>query len=176
MIHFFYLLITFIIALFFIILGVLAVMVQASSDIRSEIISFILEDNMFISLFGAASILIGIALVFYLMTSFKKRYFKIKSKNNSAYYLDESLFQDYMKSYWKQLFPKNDIPSHIVLKKNKVFITADLPYVPEAQQKALLTRIDRDLKDIFTRLLGFHQNYIIKLSFQDAAKSPALKS
>lgn len=166
MIHFFYSLITFIIALFFVMLGLLAIMIQASHNIRSEVIGFILEDTMFLSFFGVASILIGIAIVFYLITGFKKRYFKIKSKNNNAFYLDESLFQDYLKSYWKQLFPKQDIPNRVVLKKNKVLITADLPYVPDSQQKALLIRIDRDLKDMFTRLLGFRQEYVISISFQ----------
>lgn len=175
MIHIFYSLITFIIALFFIILGALAIMVQASHDIRSEVIGFILEDTMFLSLFGIASLLIGIAIVFYLIASFKRRYFKIKSKNNNAFYLDENLFQDYMKSYWKQLFPKQDVPNHVVLKKNKVMITADLPYVPEPQQKALLARIDRDLKDIFIRLLGYRQEYVVSISFQSEAAEISLK-
>ncbi len=172
MIHFFYSLITFIVALFFIVLGVLAILLQVSFNVRSEVISFILEDQLLLSFFGIACILIGFAIVSYLMTSFKKRYIKIKSKDNHAFYLDENLFQDYMKSYWKQLFPNQEIPNHIVLKKNKVLITADLPYVPDAQQKALLSRIDHDLKDVFKRLLGYHREYIVSISFQSETKSP----
>lgn len=171
MTHFFYSLIVFIIALFFIMIGLLGMMVQASHNIRSEVVSFILEDTLFLSLFGMASILIGIALVFYLTTGLKKRYVKIKSSNNNAFYLDESLFQDYMKNYWKQLFPSQDIPNHVILKKNKVLITADLPYVPDSQQKALLTRIDRDLKDLFTRFLGYRQEYVVSISFQTETKN-----
>lgn len=166
MAHFFYSLITFVVALFFVIFGLLSFMVQASQSIRSEVVLFMLEDTIFLFLFGTVSLLIGIAIVFYLIAGFKKRYVKIKSQNNHAFYLDESVFQDYLKSYWKQLFPKNDIANHIVLKKNKVLISSDLPYVPSSQQKALLIRIDRDLKDLFTRLLGYQQNYVITLSFQ----------
>jgi hypothetical protein len=166
MIHFFYSLIAFIIALFFIMLGILGLLVQISDSIRSDVIGFIIEDTLILSLFGIACILIGCAIVFYLLTGFKKRYFKIRSKDNNAFYLDESLFQDYMKNYWKQLFPKQDVPNQVVLKKNKVLITADLPYVPEAQQKTLLSRIDRDLKEMFTRLLGYRQEYVISISFQ----------
>jgi hypothetical protein len=169
MIHFFYSLITFIIALFFVMVGLLGLMIQFSTNIRAEVVGFIYEDTLFLSLFSLASLLIGIAIVFSLLASFKKRYIKIKSKNNHAFYLDESLFQDYMKSYWNQLFPKQDIPNHVVLKKNKVLITADLPYIPEAQQKALLTRIDQDLKEMFTHLLGYRQEYVISISFQNEA-------
>ncbi len=172
MIHFFYSFIIFILALFFVVLGLLSFMVQASQGIRSEVIGFIIEDTVFLFLFGIVSLLIGLAIIFYLITSFKKSYVKIKSKNNHTFYLDESIFQDYLKSYWKQLFPKNDIPNHIVLKKKKVLIAADLPHVPVSQQKALLIRIDKDLKDIFTRLLGYHQEYEITLSFQSEDIKP----
>jgi hypothetical protein len=167
MTHFFYILFIFIVGLFFLIIGFLSILIQTSVSIRSDFVSFILEDSFFLSLFGITCLLIGAAIVFYLMTSFKKRYVKIKSQKNNAYYLDESLFEDYMKNYWKQLFPKNDIPNHVTIKKNKVLITADLPYVPETQQKALLSRIDNDLKDLFSRLLGYHQKYIISISFEN---------
>lgn len=177
MIHFFYSLFTFVVALFFVMLGFLGLMMQISYDIRSEIIGFILEDTLFIILFSIASLLIGVAIVFYQVANFKKRYVKIKSKNNHAFYLDEKLFQDYLKSYWKQLFPKNDIPNHIVIKKNKIFITSDLPYVPTTQQKTLIERIENDLKDIFTRLLGYHKEFIISISFQsEASPAPPLKN
>lgn len=176
MIHFLYSFVVFIVALFFILLGLFGIMIQASHQIRSEVISFILEDSFLLSLFGIASILIGVAIVFHLAAGFRKRYIKIKSKNQQAFYLDENIFQDCMKGYWKQLFPSQDIPNHVVLKKNKVFITADLPFVPAAEQKALLTRIDNDLKDLFSRFLGYRQEYVISISFQnDAAQRPILQ-
>jgi predicted membrane protein len=162
---FFYKLITFIIALFFIVIGIFAILVQASSSIRSDVISFILDDTLFLALFGFISLLVGVAIVFYLLSSFRKRYHTVKS-DAGAFYLDESLFQDYMENYWKQLFPNQNIPTHVNLKKNNVQITADLPFVPEAQQKELLSHIDRDLKEIFHEILGYKQNYVISISFQ----------
>lgn len=165
MINFFYVLITLVIALFFIGLGLIGVLIQASSNIRADVITFILEDHLFILISAIASLLIGAAIIFYVITGFGKRYHQIKSDKGS-FYLDESLFEDYMKNYWKQLFPKQEVPNHVLVKKNKVQITADLPYVPENQQKALLARIDRDLKDIFHRLLGYKQEYVISISFQ----------
>ena len=92
---------------------------------------------------------------------------KVESSDNHAFYLEEGIFQDYLKSYWKQLFPKHDIPNYILLKKNKLQISADLPYVPEAQQKTLLNRIHRDLKHILTQILGYQQKYVISISFKD---------
>lgn len=176
MIHFLYSLVAFIIALFFIMLGSLSIMVQASHDIRSEVISFILEDKLFLSLFGIALILIGSAIIFYISTGFKKKYIRIKSSGSNVYYLDENIFQDSMKKYWKQLFPSKEIPHQITLKKNKVLITADLPYVPESEQKALLTRIDKDLKELFSHFLGYSREYVVSISFQsEPSNHPVLQ-
>lgn len=176
MIPFFYSLITFIIGLFFVMVGLLGFSIQASTSIRTEVVSFIFEDTVFISLFGILSLLMGIAIIFSFITSFKKRSFKIKSKNNNTFALDESLFQDYIKNYWRQLFPKHDIPSQVTLKKNKVLISADLPYVPDSQQKALLGRIDRDLKDLLTRVIGYPREYVVSISFQsEVNEQPVLQ-
>lgn len=170
MIYFFYASIVLVIALFFIVLGLLSFLIRLSTDVRSEFVSFILEDNLLLSLFGLVSLLIGLALAIHFFNSLKKRYIKINSQHGATYYLDEGLLEDYMKNYWQQLFPQHDIPSHMTIKKNQVSITADLPYVPENQQKALLARIDEDLKDLFNRLLGYHQEYIVSISFQTEEK------
>lgn len=169
MVHFLYSLITFFVALFFIALGVFGILVQSSDIIRSEVIGFIIEDTLFLSLFGFISIVVGIAIIFYLVSTFKKRYFKIKSKSNNAYFLDENIFQDCLKDYWKRLFPKQEIPNQVIIKKNKIQVIADLPYVPVEQQKELVTQIDRDLKDLFTKLLGYYQDYTISISFKSEA-------
>lgn len=169
--HFLYSFITFIIALFFIVLGFLGILIQTSDTIRSEVIGFIIEDTLLLSIFGFAFVLVGIAIVFYLLASLKKRYYKIKSSESKVYFLDEQLFQNYLKTYWKQLFPQHTIPSQVLLKRNKIQVIADLPYVPENQQKALIQRIDQDLKDLFHRVIGYKKKYIISISFQPEAST-----
>jgi len=173
MVSFFYSLISWVIALFFILLGFLSILIQASTDVRSEFVSFILEDSFFISLFGLCSLLIGAGVIFYLSTSLKKRYIKIKSSSNKAFYLEDTLFQDYMHTYWKEMFPQQEIPSQVTIRKNKVMVTADLPYIPEHEQKTLISRIEEDLKELFQNVLGYHQEYTISLHFPKEA--PAQK-
>lgn len=173
MIPFFYSLISWVIALFFIIIGFLSILIQASTDVRSEFVTFILEDSFFISLFGLCSILVGAGIIFYLSASLKKRYMKIKSSSNKAFYLEDTLFQDYMNAYWKEMFPQQEIPSQVTIKKNKVMVTADLPYIPELEQKTLISRIEQDLKELFQNVLGYHQEYTISLHFPK--KAPAHK-
>ncbi|MBS4170801.1 Uncharacterized protein NEOC95_001537 [Neochlamydia sp. AcF95] len=164
--QFFYPLLTFAISLFFIVLGLLSILVQASQHVRSEFVAFIERDQLFLSLFGIGCLAIGVAIIFYLRTNLKKSYLKINSKDNHAYFLDENIFQEYMHDYWKQLFPKEEVPSSILIKKNKVVITADLPYIPSAKQKALMARINDDVKEMLVRLLGYQQEYVLSLSFQ----------
>lgn len=168
--HFFYSLISFIVGLFFILLGVVGILVPWSPEVRSHLVRFIQEDSVFIFLFGLGLLIIGLAIATFVILSTRKRYYEIRSGENLVK-IDEALFQDYLNIYWKQLFPKYEIPNRVALKKNKIYVTADLPYIPDSQQKALIERIERDLNDIFTRIIGYSHEYVISISFQEAPQS-----
>lgn len=163
--YFFYSSISFIISIFFILLGVVGVLLPWSSDMRTRITQLLLEESWLVFLFGLGFIIIGTAIVTNLILSTKRRYYEIRS-NHLVTKIDESLFQDYLSTYWKQLFPACEIPNQIILKNNKIHVAADLPYIPLEQQKTLLERIERDLNDIFNRILGMRYEYVISISFQ----------
>jgi hypothetical protein len=167
--NFFTYLITFVIALFFIMLGIISIMLPWSPNIRTDLVQFILEDSVMIFLFGFALMVIGVAIVVNVLLGFKHHYYEIRSKNH-AMYIDESLFQDYLNTYWKHLFPNQDIPNRVTIKRNKVHVIADLPPIPLNEQKAIIQRVESDLSDIFTRLIGYRNEYIISISFQKEAK------
>lgn len=171
--NFFYFSISFIIAIFFILLGIVGLLLPWSSEIRTNIVQFFLEDFLYITLFSLGLVIAGIAIIINVLFSARKHYYEIKSGSNS-FAIDEALFQDYLNTYWKQLFPKIEIPNRVVLKKNKIHVAADLPYVPLDQQKDLLKRIEKDLSDIFNRIFGYRNEYIISISFQEEPKSTAL--
>lgn len=165
----FYSLISFIIAIFFIMLGVVGVMIPWSPDIRTDIVQFILDDSLAISLFGFAFIVIGLAIVTHILINSKQRYYHIRSDNNSVA-IDEAIIQDYLDIYWKQIFPNCDIPSRLSLKNNKIHIAVEFPHLPVSQQHPLLERIKHDLRSTFAKLLGYHNEFYLSVSFQAESK------
>lgn len=172
--HFLYSLISFFVGLFFILLGVIGILLPWSPTVRSLFIRFIQEGSLLIFLFGLGFLIIGTAIAVYVIFSSRKRYYEIRSGENLTM-IDEALFQEYLNTYWKQLFPKYDIPNRVTLKKNKIQVTADLPSIPDSQQKALIERIERDLNDIFTRILGYTDDYVISISFQPESEKSIQK-
>lgn len=167
--HFFYSLITFIIALFFTMVGVVAVMIPWSTPVRDSLVQFILEDALAISLFGFAFIVIGLAIASYILIGTKRRYYHIKSKGGATV-VDEAVIQQYLDTYWKQLFPKHEIPCRLTLKNNKIHVSVDFPYLPAADQRPLLERVKNDLNKTFTKILGYQEEFYLSASFEPAPK------
>lgn len=165
MTHFFYSLISLIISLFFILLGVIGLLFPWFPSMRETLVHFIMENSLMMFLFGIALTVSGVAMISHLIYTSRRHSYEIRS-GRQIYRIEQSLIEDYLNTYWKQLFPKIEIPNHVSIQKNKIHITADLPYIPIEQQKSLLERIEHDLSDIFTRVLGYRDEYIISISFQ----------
>ncbi len=162
--HVLYSLISLAVAFFCLMLGAISCLVLWSPKVRTDLVQFILEDSLIIFLFGFCFFLIGATILLQVFFHMQKRHYSIRSKNNSIY-ISEEIFQEYLNSYWKQLFPKNEIPNEIALKKNKVHISAELPFMPIHQQKAILQRIENDLSELFNRLIGYRKEYVLSISF-----------
>lgn len=163
--HWFYSLISLFVALFFLLLGSLAIMLPWSPVARTDLVMFILEDSLAIFLFGFVFLAIGIAIVTQIILSARKNYYRLKSSPR-AISVDEAVITNYINSYWKDLFPKTYIPSSLNLKKNKIHITADLPYIPQSEQKELLEKIKTDLDELLASLLGYRDIFYLSASFQ----------
>lgn len=161
----FYSLISLFIAIFFLLLGFLAIMLPWSPVAQTDLISLIREDSLAIFLFGFAFLAVGIAIIAYVVIQSRKNYYHLKSGPRSIS-VDETVISDYVNTYWKDLFPKTYIPSRLFLKKNKIHITADLPYIPQSEQKELLERIKNELEDRFSSLLGYRDTFYLSASFQ----------
>lgn len=160
-----YSLISLAVALFFIVLGVLSMILLFSPEIRGSLVQFILQNSVMLFLFGFGFLVVGAAIVAHIIVNAKKKHYHIKS-NNQSIYISEDVFQEYVSSYWKQLFPNQDVPNQVILKKDKIQIVAELPFVPIPEQKKIITRIERDLSELFNRLIGYRKEYILSLSFQ----------
>lgn len=162
--NFFYSLFNFVTALIFIVIGIVSFILPWSPAARTDLVQFILEDSYLIFLLGSVFILLGVLILINLWLNFKRRYYRLKSNNRSVI-IDETIFQQYLDTYWSHLFPDTHIPSHVVVGPKKLKITADLPYVPVSEQKALLNRIQNDLEELFGNYVGYHRDYLISISF-----------
>lgn len=165
MTNLFHSLINLIIALFFMLIGIVGITIPWSNNVRSLLTRFIYEDSLAISLFGFAFFFISLAMVINLLLHFRQRHYRINSSKATAT-VDEAVIQEYLNSYWKQLFPKNDIPCRLDMKDNKIHIAVDLPFLPIQEQKPLLERIRKDLIKIFAKVLGYSDEFFLSASFQ----------
>ncbi len=95
----------------------------------------------------------------------KYTYFCLKSIPNPIW-IDETIILNYVENYWKVIFPKRIISNRVILKKNKIFLSTDLPYVPRYEQKELISKVQKDLGDIFSRMLGYKEDFTFSASFQ----------
>lgn len=163
--NFFNSLVTFIIALLFILGGIIAVMVPWSYSIRTYLTSLIVEDSLAISLFGFAFIVIGLAIASYILLNARKQHYHIKTSDGSIL-VDEGIIEDYLKIYWKELMPENQVSSRVALKNNKIDISVDFPYVPKAGQKPLLEKVRIDVRDWLLKFLGYHDEFQLHATFQ----------
>ncbi len=161
----FYSFISLLAALFFILLGIGTMSISLSPQFRTDLIQFILENSIAIFLFGFSFFIIGMAIVINITWGARKSYYQLSSGPRSVL-VDEAVIQDYLDSYWKEVFPQSKIPSQLTLKKNKIYLTTDLPYIPYAEQKAVLERINHDLSEMFAKFLGYRQPFYLSASFQ----------
>lgn len=163
--HFFYSLISFIIALFFIMLGVISVLMPWFPSMRADLILFLLENSIVISLFGFSFLTIGIFLVINIILNTKRHYYEFKVGQNTVT-IDEDLIQKYLHVYFLEIFPTQEVACRLAIKQNQLHVTADLPYVPAEQRNIILEKIKRDLKDLFSQQLNYNTDYYLSTSFQ----------
>lgn len=166
----FYSLISFVVAIFFIMIGIICMMLPWSEAVRTDLVQFILEDSLVISLFGIGSLIIGLAIVVNIILGSRRHYYHVKSGSKSVT-VDETLIQQYLNTYWGELFPNCSVPNKFSLKSNKIYVAADLPYLPVKEQKALIERVKTDLQDIFKRILGYQNEFHLSISFQSESKA-----
>lgn len=159
-----YTFLSFILSLFFVAVGVCALAFAVSPFARTETITFLLENTNLIVLFGILFIAIGIISFFYLIQSTKRKYFTLKSQKLEIE-VSESVIHKYLKSYFRELYPYNDIPCQVELKKRRAEVTADLPFVPINEQRELLKKIEEDLTSIFRDQIGYRNELKVSISF-----------
>ncbi|KIC71875.1 hypothetical protein DB44_CW00480 [Candidatus Protochlamydia amoebophila] len=159
--RFFYVAISFIFGAFFFVVGVFSIALPWSELLQNAIIRFLTENTLILSLFGLGFALIGLSIFIYTAISTKHRYTFIKTGNRSIS-IDENLIEQYLKSYWKEQFSQSEVPFQLMIRKNFLQVAADLPAMPEEDQKNVLEKINRDFSYLFGEVLGYpHEVHLI---------------
>ncbi len=173
MTHFLYSLITFSIALFFILFGIIGIILPLSTGMQALAIDLILQQPVLIFLFGISMLAIGVVTALNIMLGMRRHYFHIKVQGKPVS-VDSALIHSYVKTYLEDLFPGKEIPFQLQIKKNKISVTVDLPAIEENQQSALLDRISDELRELFTSFLGYKHHFHLSASFQpmESSNSP----
>jgi hypothetical protein len=165
MTNLFYTIGSLVIGVFFSMIGVIGIMIPWEPEIRTAVVQFIFENSISIVLFGFAFLVIGLSILCNLLLSFRKRHFTLRS-GIKAVLVEEPILQEYLHNYWREAFPTHEIPSRLTVKKNRIHIYADLPYVPKAEQKDLMENIRHDITELLARMFGYRQTLTLSISFQ----------
>ncbi|WP_068468208.1 hypothetical protein [Candidatus Protochlamydia phocaeensis] len=172
--RFLYLSINFILGTFFFIIGAFGIALPWSRFLQKAVILFISENTVMLSLFGLGFALIGLSIVIYTLLNTKRRYADIRIGSRSIA-IDESLIDQYLKLYWKEHFPHQQVPFTISIRKHFLQVTAELPFIPESEQPLFLERVKHDFSDLFSRLLGYPHDVHFIASFEPSKTEPPLQ-
>lgn len=162
----FYAVLSSVFAIFFCVLGGISILIPWVTQVRTDVVQAILEGSLAIFVFGFVFLFIGITILVNIILSCRKRFYHLRS-GKKAVTIDESFFDQYLEEYWKGIFPHCEVSYKLIIKKNKLHIVADLPYMPLDQQKLLLERIRHDLRDLFTQIFGYRGEFFLSASFQN---------
>lgn len=164
--RFFYHMSSLVLSVFLLVIGVLAMGLAWSAAVRTEAITFILEQRWSLFAIGLILLIAGVTLIAYVLKDSRRRYVYVKTGPNACV-LDESFIKQYLDVYWKQLFPTQDISYDLNIKKNKIKIYAHFPPLPMDEQKRFVDKQRRELSNIFSRILGYPHDITLGASFKD---------
>lgn len=138
--------------------------------IRLGIYNFISNYGTLLSIFGTGFLFVGISIIVYALVFAGRRYFYIRSGPREVA-ISEEIAKDYVSKYFQKLFTQKDLPCNLTVKRGKILISANLPYMPEDEQYALTQKINSDLSDILSYKLGYKAQYHLSISFEGPPKN-----
>ncbi|CRX38068.1 hypothetical protein [Estrella lausannensis] len=160
---------TFINGLFFLLCGLITLITAWSPRVRDSLFEFAAKYDLLLSIFGLLLILIGALILAYSLLFAKRRYYYIRSGPQEIL-VSEDIAREYVTKYFHKLFGVEDLPCDLKISRNKIHITANLPYIPEDEQYELTQKIDAELRDLLSYKLGYKTQYFLSISFEGVPK------
>ncbi len=159
----------FLIALFFALVGLICLLIYFSFEIRTAVVSFILESPTLIALYGIVFLLIGFASGLNAILAMRKRIYSIHIASEGSATVDvdvdEAMIEQTINAYWKKLFPKQNYSCAVVLKGQTIHIEANFPYIQPAERLPMIENIKVDLLQLLENTLGKPQKIELAAHF-----------
>lgn len=137
--------------------------------IRAGLSNFFSNYGILLTIFGTAFLFMGISIITYALIFAKRRYFYIRSGPLEVAISDD-IGKEYISKYFQKLFGKPDIPCNFTVKRGKILISANLPYIPEEEQHSLTQKINSEISDLLSYKLGYKAPYHLSISFEGQPK------
>ena len=154
-----------VVALFFVLIGTIGLFIPWSVVLRTNLVQFLLEDSLAISLFGFTFIVLGIFVIANIIINSRIKRYVMKGEGGLTE-IDESVIHEYIVTYLKQQFPSRDIPVQINIKNNQIYLFIEFPTHPRDEQQKLLERIKDDLSKLLSSKLGYRNDFRLSASFR----------
>lgn len=158
--------VNFVVALFFVMLGLVCLSLPWSSRVKNALITFISESSLMLGIIGFLLLLTGLAIIFYLIFSRSQRTYHVR-KENYKFDIDKNVIDTYVKIYFEERFPNEEVSHQISIKKNRLMLAADLPFLPKPEQKPFTEQIYEELSELLTEKIGTDKELYLSISFPE---------
>jgi len=158
------LIISFCVSLFFAATGTLLILLPWLPGIRGRIAGFILEADLPLFATGITLLSISIAAIAYILIHMKRRQFHV-IKGCYSYAVDPEVFDRYLTHYFSEVFPEEEIPLQLIVKKNQLLIAADLPHIPQHEQKNFLEKMNEEIGALLADNVGYIKPFNLNITF-----------
>lgn len=152
------------IAVFFLLLGTIALVLPWDIDFRLTLFDFLSSHTFTMLLMAAAFYAIAI-LIFKTVFGHRRRYYSVRTGAQSIA-VDPLVIKQTLQPYWKGLFGSKEVTSQVDIKHNKIYITAHLPNCPFDQQRDLFKKIETDIVERLKKTLDYRDELHLTVSFE----------
>ncbi len=141
--------------------GILLTLSAYVANVQNVIIHLLLQFPNFLLSIGIFLSSLGLLLFCGFMNMYKARYFKIKM-GTSKVLVEEAIISDYIKGYWKQIFPNDPINLEVIIHPKQIIeIVTNLSaqHSPE-----LFSKIETELGLLLARKLGYTKDFLLTIT------------
>lgn len=152
-------------ALLLIALGALFIALPNTPDLRQNLFSLIEADRLILQSLGLSVVLLGAILIVSCFLVGKRKHYLVVMGRHGHVKIDETILQQYVENYFKQLFPGFTPHIEANILRGKIRIFADLPEVHYGEQRELLEKIEIELHTLFQKKFGYSALFHLNISF-----------
>lgn len=167
--NFFYYFTSFIIAVYFIVSGILCLLLPWLPSVRELFVEAALNSSLIVFFIGVCFVFVGAGIASYVIVTSKRRTYHYR-KGKHLVDVDQDVIDGYLSTYLFEQFPNIDVPHQLIIRKKKILVAADLPYIPESEQPDFTEKVYQGISSILSDKIGCKSELYLSVSFQTPPK------